>query len=93
MQAKLELSQVEKSSFVTLAETGGQQAALKAFLAYKGVTNGSLSEALGVSPSMISKIKSGRDVSRPCVLKLRALGVPEPLLPQPAYLPPLPEAA
>jgi hypothetical protein len=86
MQVKFELSQVEKAAFAVLAEAGGWREAFVALLAYKGVTNLDLARTLGVHPTMISKVKKGRDLSKGIVLMLRELEVPEELLPRAHYL-------
>ena len=86
MQAKFTLSQVEKDAFSALARENGWRPGFLALLAYKGVKNLSLAEALGISPSMVSKVRRGRDLSRSIVVKLRDLNVPEDLLPQADYL-------
>mgnify|MGYP001557416748 CR=1 FL=1 len=62
-------------------------AALKAWLAYHGISNRRLAEELSVSDSMISRIISGQRAPSTRLNQLMELGVPVHLLPDPSGRP------
>jgi len=81
---KISLGQVELALFQALAETGGIYRAVLALLAYKNIRKTAMARQLGVDMTVIDRY--WRQGSAPAVRieQLRALGVPEFLLPRPS---------
>lgn len=61
-----------------------RQTSLKAWLVYHGVPMHKLASAIGVHPSMVSRIIRGERAPAKRIQQLIALGIPEELLPAPS---------
>lgn len=83
IEPRIRPSQVEIVAFNVLAGAGDRVRVLNAYLAFYGVTTNMLAGWVGVDPSLISKIKAGREAPRTRIEELKALGVPANLLPEP----------
>jgi transcriptional regulator with XRE-family HTH domain len=66
------------------SKKNNRQATLQAWLAYHGIAKKDLARELDVHPSMITRIIKGERAPRQRLEQLKALGIPEELLPAPS---------